>query len=230
MQLGEESWRIHRVGLPAHIEIDSGDYDDPQKVLEELSLSFGRPTVLVTWHPLPSNECESQEGFEALISVTRDLLEDAIQVIWTYPNYDPGSRYFISKLEEIAANNTNLRLVSSLGRKRFRGLLSLGALQPFLFVGNSSAALKECPAFQCFSIDVGTRQLGRVRSQYTKSCAVASADILRAVQDGLSRGHRSDDHKVFEDPFRGEPADTALTDLLLRGFSREQLLQKRHYG
>jgi UDP-N-acetylglucosamine 2-epimerase (non-hydrolysing)/GDP/UDP-N,N'-diacetylbacillosamine 2-epimerase (hydrolysing) len=109
---------------------------------------------------------------------------EGAQVVLTYPNNDAGGRAIMSALEAFAARKLpNIQLHRSLGRHDYHGILNLcgrggagGAC-----VGNSSSGIKEAPALGAPTINIGSRQNGRLAADNVINTGYDSEEILAAV-------------------------------------------------
>lgn len=187
--MGEESWRVHTVGFPAIDLISEGRYAKPDEVVERLGLDLGRPIMLFTQHSVTTEFDQAVAQLEPSLSAIEELAATGVQVILTYPNNDAGGRQIIQRLEafhERAVSNTQVH--RSLGRHLYHGVLAL-AQDPALrvaCVGNSSSGLKETPAFHCPTVNIGSRQEGRLRGENVLDAGYDSVAITEAVRRCLS--------------------------------------------
>ncbi len=195
LAMGEESWRVHTVGFPAIDLISEGRYAQEVEVVERLRLNPERPVVLFTQHSVTTEFDKAVEQLNPSLESIEMLAAEGVQVILTYPNNDAGGRQIIERLEafrERAVPNT--QVYRSLGRHLYHGVLAL-ARNPEMRVaclGNSSSGLKETPAFCCPTVNIGSRQEGRLRGENVLDAVYSSAAITAAVKRCL-----------FDEKFRG---------------------------
>ena len=164
--MGEESWRVHTVGFPAIDLISAGNYASADEVVEKLQLDLSRPVVLFTQHSVTTEFEKASEQLQPSVMAMRELAESGVQVIMTYPNNDAGGRAIISVLADLdKASVPGIQVHRSLGRYLYHGVLAL-ANNPenkVVCVGNSSSGIKETPVFGCPTVNLGSRQQGRLR-------------------------------------------------------------------
>ncbi|KPF97183.1 hypothetical protein IP87_12450 [beta proteobacterium AAP121] len=164
--MGEEPWRVHTVGFPAIDMISEGNYASPAECAERLGLDLGRPVVLFTQHSVTTEFELAGQQVQPSLRALRKLAAEGVQVVMTYPNNDAGGRMIIAALDDpqnVGANCVQVR--RSLGRYLYHGVLAL-ARDPAVrvaCVGNSSSGIKETPAFGCPTVNIGSRQEGRLR-------------------------------------------------------------------
>ena len=166
LAMGEESWRVHTVGLPAIDLIWEKKFASSEEISTKFHLDFDRPIVLFTQHSISTEYSQAINQIKpSLICIDR-LASEGAQIILTYPNNDVGGKAIIDELENFyAKRESNIQLFPSLGRHFYHGILALAynPLIKIVCVGNSSSGLKETPAFNCPTVNIGSRQEGRLR-------------------------------------------------------------------
>ena len=165
-RLGEEPWRVFDVGLPALDLAAEGAYAPADELVAELELDLSRPIVLFCQHSVAMQHEAAAEQIGASLAALSALTREGVQIVMTHPNPDPGGKAITEALQAFAQHAPgSVRLVRSLGRRRFHGLLHLlGRVARGAVVGNSSAGLKETPLFGCPAVNIGSRQRGRLRA------------------------------------------------------------------
>jgi UDP-N-acetylglucosamine 2-epimerase (non-hydrolysing)/GDP/UDP-N,N'-diacetylbacillosamine 2-epimerase (hydrolysing) len=185
LAMGEEAWRVHTVGFPAIDLISEGRYAKPNEVQEQLGLDLERPVVLFTQHSVTTEFDHAVEQLQPSLAAIEKLAAEGVQFILTYPNNDAGGRQIIEQLEAFRARAIpNTQVHRSLGRHLYHGVLAL-AQNPatrMACVGNSSSGLKETPAFHCPTVNIGSRQEGRLRGDNVLDAAYSTDAIAAAVQ------------------------------------------------
>lgn len=185
LAMGEEFWRVHTVGFPAIDLISEGRYAKPKEVVERLGLDLDRPIILFTQHSVTTEFDQAVTQLEPSLAAIEQLAAAGIQIVLTYPNNDAGGQQIIQRLEtfrERAVPNTQVH--RSLGRHLYHGMLAL-ARNPALrvaCVGNSSSGLKETPAFNCPTVNIGSRQEGRLRGENALDVSYDCSAITEAVR------------------------------------------------
>lgn len=157
-----DDWRVRNVGLPI---LDLAEQrDTPEMVREQFAIGM-RPLVLFCLHPVPGEDAV-EECIKALLSVKRWA-----KVIVLSPNDDPGSWAIRGALEK------HFKIEPNMPQRTFHGLLAIASC----FVGNSSAALKEAPYFNCPAVDIGDRQRGRLAGSNVTWSPPRTSSILNAI-------------------------------------------------
>ncbi|MDA9993951.1 UDP-N-acetylglucosamine 2-epimerase [Burkholderiales bacterium] len=188
LAMGEESWRVHTVGFPAIDLIEAGEVASPLVLEEKIGLDLERPVVLFTQHSVTTEYEQAASQVKASLRALQTLATEGVQVIITYPNNDVGGKKIINEIELFASQHiTNVKIFRSLGRFVYHGLLAL-ARDPSLrvaCVGNSSSGIKETPVFGCPSVNIGSRQLGRLRAENVIDANYVTGDIYHAITSCL---------------------------------------------
>jgi UDP-hydrolysing UDP-N-acetyl-D-glucosamine 2-epimerase len=229
LAMGEEPWRVHTVGFPAIDLIQDGNFASAADVKARLGLDLGRPVVLFTQHSVTTEFDRARAQLAPSLAAIERLAADGIQVVMTYPNNDAGGRRIIAELEAFAARKLpNVQLHRSLGRWLYHGVLAL-ARDPSIrvaCVGNSSSGIKETPAFGCPTINIGSRQLGRLRAGNVIDSGYDANEIEAAVgrclfDDAFRAACRS-----VENPYGLGDAGRKIADVLARVPLDAALLRK----
>ncbi|MDA9006514.1 UDP-N-acetylglucosamine 2-epimerase [Litoricola sp.] len=189
LAMGEEPWRVHTVGFPAIDLIKENNFAKPDEIVEKYRINLDKPVVLFTQHSVTTEFDQADEQLAPSLVVIERLAGEGVQVILTYPNNDAGGRRIIKKLEEFAAQDKpNIQLHRSLGRYFYHGVLSLSTQAGYqaVCVGNSSSGIKETPAFFCPTVNIGSRQQGRLRAENVIDADYDSDQIYNAIKRSLS--------------------------------------------
>jgi UDP-N-acetylglucosamine 2-epimerase (non-hydrolysing)/GDP/UDP-N,N'-diacetylbacillosamine 2-epimerase (hydrolysing) len=186
--MGEEDWRVHTVGFPAIDLISQSNYAASEEIEKNLNLDTSRPIVLFTQHSVTTEFDESKDQLLPSLEAIRKLAADGVQVILTYPNNDAGGKKIIDELIKFKEENIkNTQVHISLGRYLYHGVLglSLDRKKNIACLGNSSSGLKETPAFNCPTVNIGSRQDGRLRGKNVIDADYNNVDIYEAVNKCL---------------------------------------------
>ncbi len=186
-RLGEEPWRVFTVGLPALDMVAAGLFAPPDEVMAALGLDASRPIILFCQHSVTTEFESARQQVRPSLRALRSVAADGYQVVVTFPNNDAGGRRIVEELESLRGAD-GVQVHKSLGRRNFHGLLNvIGRHGRGAFVGNSSAGIKETPAFGCPVVNVGSRQQGRLRGSNVidvgYDAQTIRAAILHCVED-----------------------------------------------
>lgn len=210
VQLGEEPGRVYNVGALGVENILRTELLSR----EELSVAAGLPAngdyVVVTFHPVTREDgtalCQVQELFAAM-EQKRSLF-----YLITKANSDACGRAVNAWMEQETARHGNMKLVSSLGMKRY-----LSAVKYAKFVlGNSSSGIIEAPVLGVPTVNIGDRQQGRIQASSIVNCDPNCSSIAAAMDLALKMQPDLEENP-YGDGTASEQIVAALRDRLLEG-------------
>jgi UDP-hydrolysing UDP-N-acetyl-D-glucosamine 2-epimerase len=228
-KLGEEPWRVHNVGFPALDLVVKDIFMTPEEIETDLALDLQRPIILFCQHSVTTEYGYADQQIESSLEALTSLAHKNYQIIITYPNNDAGGRKIIEMLNNLDAQKLpNIRIIKSLGRHRFHGLLNvIGRIGCGAFAGNSSAGIKETPALGCPAVNIGARQQGRLRANNVLDVPydadLIEAALRRCVEDVTFRQQC----KTCENPYGAGKAGPRIAEVLATIPINARLLQKK---
>ncbi|MEZ8389306.1 UDP-N-acetylglucosamine 2-epimerase [Vibrio splendidus] len=195
IQLGEAPERVRNVGAIGLDHLKRADFMSLGELGESLNFSLTKPFFLVTYHPVTLGNEAPEEAFQALLDALNCFPEH--QVILTYPNADDGGRRIIPMLEAYAASQPDRVLaIPSLGQVRYLSAVKYAAA----VIGNSSSGIIEVPAFDVPTVNIGSRQKGRLAAKSVLHCEANRADIERAIRSANEREYKEAAEEI-ENPY-----------------------------
>jgi len=227
IQMGEDPacvWCVGGFGLDGVLKLDRMS----QKDLEaNLDFSLGARSLMVTFHPETASGVSPAAQMTELLAA---LHETDAQLIFTMPNADNDGRELFTMINEfVACHQGRACAYTSLGQRRY--LSALAVVDGI--VGNSSSGLIEAPAFSKGTVNIGTRQDGRLRAASVIDCAANRVAITEAIarlydpgfKSGLAEvvnpyGHGGASERtvaVIED-WQPDPKPKPFLDLTLQNF------------
>lgn len=201
-KMGEDRWRIHRVGTPGLDGIRECAAANPQPPTE----------VLMVLHPDSPDEARQYEQTRLLLGVLRGIKG---RVVAVYPNNDPGWQGIARALD--AAEN--VVAVRDLPRDTFLGLMAGASVM----VGNSSAGIIEAATLGTPVVNIGDRQLGRERSRNVVDVPWTATAIRGAVIG--ARQARYTGSNVYGGGNAGSRIARVLSDVTIDDKLRKKLIR-----
>lgn len=218
-QMGEAPWRIFICGSPGVDYIKKLDLYDREELQQQLGINLNVPTLLVTYHPVTLEYTDTEIQIENLLKA----LEAArLQIVFTYPNADAGSRTIIAKIQHFIEEYPNAKLFINLGQRAYLSLLKYVSAM----VGNSSSGLLEAPSFSLPVVNVGSRESGRIRARNVIDVGYSREDILNGILKALDVQFR-ETLKDLENPYGDGDSSSRIVRVLKSIRIDDHLLRKR---
>lgn len=177
IQLGEHPDRVYNVGGMGIENIKRLKLLDKEAFEASIDFKLGEKNVLVTFHPVTLENSTAGHQFQELLTAL-DTQKDT-HIIFTKANSDTDGRIINQMIDDYVAHNQDKSIAfTSLGQLRY-----LSALQ-FMdaAVGNSSSGLLEAPSFKIGTVNIGDRQLGRLKAQSVIDCKPDQKSIEEAFE------------------------------------------------
>lgn len=165
IKMGEIPENVFNVGCPS-IDAILQVEDDPS-ILKKYNLSDD--FYIMLQHPVTSeiNDSENQ------ISETIDaIIESDIETLVVLPNNDAGYSKIMNKIK-----SSSLKFVETLSIQDYVNLLKRSSG----LIGNSSSGIHETATFNIPTINIGTRQQGRLRSSNIIDVGYNKNEIIEAI-------------------------------------------------
>jgi UDP-hydrolysing UDP-N-acetyl-D-glucosamine 2-epimerase len=229
LAMGEEDWRVHTVGFPAIDLIADGNFATAEELQALYSLDFSKPIVLFTQHSVTTEFDQAKAQTSSVFDALRQLAAEGSQIIATYPNNDAGGRAIIEQLNNLESDDIpGIQIHRSLGRYNYHGVLALARSSKVqvVCVGNSSSGIKETPAFGCPTVNIGSRQKGRLRAENVIDSDYSKDAVVAAVQRCFSDTFRSISQNC-ENPYGVGDAGVKIANELAKVSLDSQLIRKR---
>lgn len=180
IQLGEQPDTVFNVGAIGLDHIRNAGFMSLVELSASLDFTLDSPFFVVTYHPVTLADEDAVSTFEALTDALDSYKNH--QVIITWPNADDGGRRIIPLIEKWAAKNpAKVKGVPSLGYRRYLSAVKYCDA----VIGNSSSGIIEVPSLNVATVDIGSRQKGRMAADSVINCLPEKHDITRAIEKAL---------------------------------------------
>ena len=223
---GEEKWRIVNIGISSLSNNRNKKYASKTKIQKKFHINFDKPIVIFTFHPLTYDMNKTKKHIKICVESIIELSKK-LNVIVTYPNDDYGSKHIISEYKKLKKYE-NVYLIKSLGKYFYHSLMNLNLKKKhkIFCMGNSSSGLKEAIFFNCFSINLGERQLNRIQLKNVINTEIEKRRIINSVKIILKKGFK----KNFKNPFYNKNSINNFFDIIKKNFDNQfKVLNKKYY-
>lgn len=146
----------------------------PKKNLEKkYGLDLSKPLVVILQHTVTSEMKTIEKNILHTINAVKEL---DIQSIMIYGNADAGSQQIIK-----AIKNSKIKQYQTIPYQDYINLLRYASV----LIGNSSSGIIEAPFLHKPSINIGTRQDGRLRSDSIIDVPYDKIKIKKAIKKSI---------------------------------------------
>ena len=222
IQLGEEPERVINVGALGVENIKHVSLMTKEEVEEDLNFEVGDKTLLITYHPVTLSDSDPIEDINALFEALNEHPD--LRVIFTMPNSDTGGQVIADEIEHYAEEHKDkVRAYKSLGMRRYLSVMKYCAA----VVGNSSSGIIETPSFHIPTLNIGSRQYGRLAADSVHNCATNKESISLGIDYILSDKFREIAVNTTN-PYEKEGTAQEIFDVIST-FPLEGIIKKQFY-
>jgi len=222
VQMGEQPKRVFCVGALGVENAKNTHFLTRQELCSRFSPLFGKPYIMVTYHPETLGEEDAESQFRQLlqaISVWKDY-----NYVFTYANADTGGNAINALIDCYAKEHDNVCAFQSMGQTGYLSALKYASC----VMGNSSSGIVEAPSFHIPTINIGDRQKGREVPQTVISCGNAPEEINSALEQALSERF-IEKCKKCGNPYEGKDTSKNVLDITKRLLKKGIGVKKKFY-
>ncbi len=225
IQLGESPERVFAVGELGIDNIRELTLMSKEKLSESLNYDITNTKYgVITFHPETLGLGELKQQSQAILSALNEFPD--LKFIATKSNADEGGTYINQIFEEQSKVMKNFYLTPSLGNLRYLSLLKHASF----VLGNSSSGIVEAPYFEIPTINIGSRQQGRIQSKSVINCEYNKESIVRAIHRALSNEYLAEIH-AQDCPYGDGHASEKIVAALHEWLDNERIdLKKEFYN
>ncbi len=173
LQMGEIPQSIKIIGSPDVDIMFSNHLPNLQEAKGYYNIPFQQYAIAM-FHPVTTEIDEMEQYANQFVAA---LLKSNDHFLVVYPNNDLGSKAILKAYQQLE-NHPKFRILPSL---RFEYFLVLLKNAQYI-IGNSSAGIREAPYYNLPTINVGTRQQNRGKSNTQLNCKYTTEAIIESIQ------------------------------------------------
>ena len=220
IKLGEEKHRVFNTGALAVDNMLNEIKISKKDLFEELGLNPQKSTILMTYHPVTLESNFSPE--DQINNLFNALQQFDFQTIITSPNIDTERSKILNIINKEVKKNKNYHYFQSLGQMRFHNILR----HIEFMIGNSSSGIIEMPFFRKPTINIGTRQAGRIMHKSIINTGYTTSEIVDAIGKALNPKFRKE-ISTMEYKFGNGNAATKMIEVIKNtNFDKSFLIKK----
>ena len=216
-QLGEDKKKIFNVGSMGVESIKNHRVIKKKDLEKLLNIKFNEKNILMTFHPeTTKDQKENILNLKKCLNCLKKLENTSIFI--TMPGADQHYKMIYKLLKKFTQKNKNVFLFKSLGHDNY---FSICRVVDFM-IGNSSSGIIEMPSFKKPTIDLGIRQLGRIKAKSTINVDFNEKKITSAINKVLSKKFKKSLLKVVNPYEKKNSSDKIFTILRRTNFRKLQ--------
>ncbi len=224
IQLGEQPDRVFDVGALGVDNVLSAPMLSERELSGALGVQMHHPLFVVTFHPVTLEAGRATGQVQELLDAL-DSVEPGTVII-TRPNADPGNVPIDALIDAYVAKHPNASAFQAVGHVRY--LSTVGAAD--VVIGNSSSGIIEAPALGTPTVNVGTRQDGRIKPPSVIDCEPESGEIADAIRRALEPAFRDEARAhAASGPYGDGHAAERILEVLKAADLSQGALRKRFF-
>jgi len=219
IQLGENPKNVFLSGGLGIDSIKNTQFLSRNQIEKNLGINSNKKNVIVTLHPETLEKKFNLKNINILLDSINDF-KKYTNFIFTSPGADVSSNLIKNRIKKYVKKNKNCYLFNSLGHKKYYSLLRFSNLM----LGNSSSGILEMPYFNKPTINIGSRQKGRLMDNSITNVEWNKTKIKKAIYKSLSRKKKFKNKYLF-----GNGGSTKKIIKILSEIKFDNLIIKKFY-
>lgn len=211
IKMGEYPESVFNVGCPSLDAIFA--IKDDATVTQKYNLTS--PYAVVLQHPVTSEITDVEKQIDETVNAIAELAIDALFIM---PNNDAGYSRIVKKIQQ-----SNLKQVATLTLHDYVNLLKRSSV----LVGNSSSGIHETASLHIPTVNVGSRQQGRLRPLNVIDVSYDKAAIKAAITKCLSDKQFLQVVKNCDNPYGDGKSAVKIVEFLKKININSGIIQKR---
>lgn len=177
IQLGEDPNYVFVSGAPGIDNVLGSKKFSRNEIHKKFGITFNRRNLLVTYHPETLDSKKTEDGINELL-LALDEFEET-NIFFSQPNVDSDNHKILLKIQNFIGNYSKGKayLIPSFGQYYFSMVHFVDAV-----VGNSSSGIIEIPSCNKPTVNIGSRQDGRVKATSVIDCSYSRDSIVQAIK------------------------------------------------
>lgn len=219
IQMGESPERVFNVGALGLDNVRKLKLLSKEETEKKLGLKFNKYSFLITYHPETLSHSDTEKDFSELLKAF-ETFEDTT-LIFTKANADPNGRIINAMIEDFINKRKNAYVFDSLGHLLYLSVMS----HSDVVIGNSSSGIIEVPSFKIPTVNIGSRQKGRIKAKSIIDCEPKKDKIIEAINKAISTDFKEILDKV-ENPYGDGNAALKIIEVLKKSLPIKNISKK----
>ncbi len=195
IQLGEKRENIFNVGSLGVENVKKMNFFLNSEKKNKFNLNLKKRTFVITLHPETLDKSNVKKNTLILLNALEKFKNT--NFIFTMPNAEAGYKEINNQIVKFCRKNKDSVYFKSLGQKNYFAICK----QASCIIGNSSSGIIEAPSLLTPSVDIGNRQLGRVRAESVINSSFNVRSIVKSIKRCLKLKNTKKKHTKFKNPY-----------------------------
>lgn len=219
IQMGEFPDRVFNVGALGLDNIKRFKLLTKEEIEQKLGIKFNKYSFLITYHPETLSDSNPQKDFIEILKALESFEDTTL--IFTKANADPNGRIINAMIEDFINKRKNAYVFDSLGHLLYLSVMS----HSDVVIGNSSSGIIEAPSFKIATVNIGSRQKGRIKAKSIIDCEPKKDKIIEAINKAISTEFKEILDKV-ENPYGDGSAALKIIEILKKSLPIKNISKK----
>ncbi|MFH0832300.1 MAG: UDP-N-acetylglucosamine 2-epimerase [Candidatus Aenigmatarchaeota archaeon] len=173
IRMGENPKYVFNVGCTSLDVIRNAKKISKETITKRYGLDPSRPYVIIIQHPITT---EVEKATRQILETIKAVKSLGVQSLFIYPNTDAGNKKILKEIE-----NSTIKYVPFLDLEDYANLLKYSSA----LVGNSSSGIHETCFLHVPTVNIGSRQQGRLRPENVIDVDHNKEKIKSAIKKAL---------------------------------------------
>ena len=211
MQLGENKKDIFVTGGMGVDAIKNMKFTKKKDLEQKLNIKFDKKNILITFHPVTKFIGETKFYIKNLLGALSKLKDTTL--IFTCANADNENLVINNGIKKFVKKKIKFYFFYSLGQQNYYSCLRYADV----IIGNSSSGILEAPTFKIGTINIGSRQHGRLLAKSVINTGYKKNSIKKALKKVFSKNFKLK-IKLAKNPY----GNGGATDNIIRILSKKR--------
>ncbi len=220
IQLGEKRNFVFNVGSLGVENTKKIKLLSIDEIKKNYNIDFKKDTFIITLHPETLKAKNTKRNVSNLLSSLKNFKN--YNFVFTMPSAEQGYNIINNEIINFCKKNKNSFYFKSLGQQAYFSFCKNASC----VIGNSSSAIIEIPSLLTPSLDLGIRQMGRLRAASVLNTDFSKKKIIQSVKKCLKLKKLIQKKKFkYENPYEKKNTSSNILKII-KSFNLNNILTK----
>ena len=211
LKMGENSKNVFNYGSLAFSNLKNRKFKNKYELEKKYKIKFKKENFLITFHPETIDNTHLLKNLNKIFNVFTHSRFSQCSFIFTASNNDHDGGKINAKILRFVNVNKNSYFIHSFGQDDYFSMLkNISGV-----IGNSSSGIIEVPSFKIGTINIGTRQQGRIFAKSVINCSFEANDVKKNIKKIISKKFRSNIKNLIN-PYYKKDTSKKIKKILIK--------------